>query len=958
MLIRISGGTDGIRQYLEDGQKQGRHFSRDELDERVILAGDLETTDAIIQSLENDGEKYLHLTIAFKEDAVDTAVLNEIVKDFEGFAFSAYSVDEYSFYAEAHLPRIKSYTNEQNGEFVERKPHIHIVIPKANLLSGQHMNPFGVVDQNERFIDAFQEHVNNKYGLASPKDNRRIEFTGSSEMISRYKGDFFDGQSKDIKSSILASMVERRIESYDGFKALLAELGNVSVRNYNRSNEYLNLKTSAAARGVNLKDYVFSREFVELPHDEKQKRLAQDVHQRYKSIGDSRRQPERINTALAEWHSARAREIKYLNSGNRKAWSQYRSADAATREKILSDREAKFYAKHRQEAKYELGNERQRRVDAGRLGRGYGLKRSFEHDRPNSHHRQFDVGQGAKGTASQSVNRVRSLSSLSLDGLGQRREVLLPGHAPGELEHSRTDGAGELRRAGSGDRQRGGLSIGGSGRASDSVIGQLSRDRREHDEARTASDAVSMSEVKLKLDARRLLAELSQSHGLIAEKYEVTKAQDGSDRIKCGSRNLNVTDFVTKEMRLPWRKAEELLTGTYSRQLGREPEATKKVHAGRQLWADFQAHRTTDGAKHRAKAWEDQRASEKERQEVIKRQFYAARSQIQSDRKQSSAHRKAALSVARMERIEREADLRKQVLAERLQLRKDQRTPAREQFRDYLASRSQEGDEVALAELRRMKPHAEAFESRHEARITAGDRGDGESRAPLHRASAISYSVDRHGDVTYRRDGREVLRDAGRAVQMLREDDLTIETGLRLAQQKFGSKLALSGPQAFQERAVRVAADAGLKIEFSDQRLNQLVQDRRAELEAMKTRDAEARRLAQDFAKQREKKSAAVPSAKVNESRNEAPALRAQIADGKQPNTEQSRYTGEVVAVDETAVYQQHGRDTIKHDRTQFSELPKPGEQIQVVYQQGKANVKNLGSEQDRDRDSGPSMDR
>ncbi|WP_434116197.1 hypothetical protein [Paraburkholderia caffeinilytica] len=42
MLIRISGHYDGIKEYLEKGQKQNREFSRDEMDERVILAGELD----------------------------------------------------------------------------------------------------------------------------------------------------------------------------------------------------------------------------------------------------------------------------------------------------------------------------------------------------------------------------------------------------------------------------------------------------------------------------------------------------------------------------------------------------------------------------------------------------------------------------------------------------------------------------------------------------------------------------------------------------------------------------------------------------------------------------------------------------------------------------------------------------------------------------------------------------
>ena len=166
MLIRVSGGGGGIKEYLEDGRKQGRGFTRDELDERVILAGDLEATDAIIQLMENDGERYLHITLAFKEDEVSRATMENIAREFEQFLFSAYRSDEYSFYAEAHLPKIKSYTHEQTGDFVERKPHIHFVVPKINLLTGRHLNPLGVVEKNQRHIDAFQEYINHKYELS------------------------------------------------------------------------------------------------------------------------------------------------------------------------------------------------------------------------------------------------------------------------------------------------------------------------------------------------------------------------------------------------------------------------------------------------------------------------------------------------------------------------------------------------------------------------------------------------------------------------------------------------------------------------------------------------------------------------------------------------------------------------------------------------------------------------
>ncbi|MCQ4384082.1 hypothetical protein NO136_19625, partial [Clostridioides difficile] len=86
---------------------------------------------------------------------------------------------------------------------VERKPHIHVVIPKLNLISGQSARPFGFAQLNLDYFDAIQEHLNAKYGLASPKDNRRTEFSDASEMLSRYRGDLFRADSRQLKERIL-----------------------------------------------------------------------------------------------------------------------------------------------------------------------------------------------------------------------------------------------------------------------------------------------------------------------------------------------------------------------------------------------------------------------------------------------------------------------------------------------------------------------------------------------------------------------------------------------------------------------------------------------------------------------------------------------------------------------------------------------------------------------------------
>jgi hypothetical protein len=254
-------------------------------------------------------------------------MMKGIVGEFKEFAMTAFGEDEYNFYAEAHYPRVKSYVNQESGEFVERKPHVHIVIPQQNLLSGNALNPFGLVEHQTKFIDAFQEHINAKYGLASPKDNRRTELTDESTIISRYKGDHFKGNNQELKNGILDAVLERGIENYEDFKNLASEFGKTKTRAPGGESEYLNVKPEGAAKGVNLKEYVFSREFIELPTEQKRAKLAAESRSEYETPGTARNTAQPHAERLTEWHELRAKEVKYVKSGNKRFYAEYKAAD-------------------------------------------------------------------------------------------------------------------------------------------------------------------------------------------------------------------------------------------------------------------------------------------------------------------------------------------------------------------------------------------------------------------------------------------------------------------------------------------------------------------------------------------------------------------------------------------------------------------------------------------------------
>lgn len=787
-LIRVTGGNNGIKEYLENGQKEGRSFSRDELDERVVLDGDLELTNAVIQSIDSDGERYLHLTFSLKEDEIPEETLKAIAADIKAFVFAAYRPDEFTFYAEAHLPKIKSYANSKDGSLVERKPHLHIVIPKVNLLSGQLLDPLGKETQQEKFIDALQEHINNKHGLASPKDNRRVIFTGESDMIARYKGDLFTGQNAALRESILASMLERDIRDYDTFRALVAEHGETHSRNAGKSTEYLNVKPAEAAKGVNLKDYVFTREFVELPQADKLRRLSADIQRKYETSDAARRDPEHIAATLREWHEIRAREVKYINSGNRKFFAAYKAASREEKLQILADRESRFYAKH-------------------------DYDQEIHHD---------DAGR-ARAYIDQHLERITdNLGAASRHILAARRAAGNLDRAAGKLAHRRAGRAvaaaiqGYGRNQGHPENPR----FRERRRPVDNVVGQRQADAGERANRASAETLSEFADIRKNMDARRFLTHVAISHGVIADKYEIVKAKDGSDRIRCGKRNLNVSDFLTQELNLSFAEAAPILREAYAAQLT-DQHAHARAAPTKSMWQDYRAWKDAH-YQARGADWTAQRASEATRRAAIKQKFQRQKSDLYAQGGLSRAERRAALSVARMERVQADQALRAQIDIERATLKARYALKPLELYRVYLQELAQAGDSRALAELRRQRVEPSVKPAKAEPHITASTPG----ATPHHEAEPLlrdlSYIVATNGDVTYQFQGRDVIRDEATSVRVLDADKAVAETALRLAIQKFGPTLTVNGSDEFRRQIVEIAIENHMRIEFRDPALNAL----------------------------------------------------------------------------------------------------------------------------------------
>ncbi|MEM5389784.1 LPD7 domain-containing protein [Paraburkholderia phymatum] len=972
MLIRVRGYHDGIKAYLEDGQKQDREFERDEMDERVILAGDLALTHDIIQSMDTTAERYINVTLSFKEDEVSREVLADIVREFETFAFSAYRRDEYNFYAEAHVPRLKSYADRRSGELVERKVHLHVVIPEVNLLTGHRLEPFGKVDRHHRFLEAFQEHINAKYGLASPKDNRRVQFTDASEMISRYKGDVFEPMNRELKATILEALIARDVTCYENFKTLLTEFGATRTRNAGRDGEYENVKPPGAAKGVNLKEFVFSREFIELDADGKRDALDRNVHAEYIEPGIPRATPRHYLDALYEWTDTRAREIKYLNSGS-SFYKAYQAASPTEQRRILEHREQRFYDAaggldertgrssggpgdwRAWEWKWQHGGEPQWRgpplAEHERRDPWRKWRRGADHD--------LDARLDRPGPSSRSPHGVRSVPGRGVDGDAARRQMLLPPDALLELGNHQADRIDQLRWTGDRERTgRGQLALGNTslldmiaarmyrawdaaddagrarlaataadkfmragepfddrgqqgapfglnpvfgggqvpkdfetnapirhladvpsldaigslpfdpaerevneigaafnsrarastGREADTMRDQFARDLVESRSVRRSRERAEFAEIRATLDASRLLAALAHSHGLIVHKYSVGKGADGGDRIRAGARNLNVSDFLTKEMNLSWAEAAQLLRDSWRAQTGRSPGHAPRHTPERDLWIEFQQWRVAyrEGLR---RAWDEQAQREKDRRDAIKTAFYKARSTLTDRRDLSAVARREQLAGARVARLEAEAALRDRIANERDVLKGAGRQPLTDQYRDFLQERAQAGDLRALRELRRMQQIRQLVtraDEEHVVTVRGSMQGPGSKLGAAHNeliyhGPSITYEVRSTGEVDYRKDGMAVFVDEGRTLRLWDGEREATGIALRFAQQKFGATLSLSGPEAFQAAAARLAADTRMHIVFEQPELEHIRQIRLAELDA----EAQERRAAQ-----------------------------------------------------------------------------------------------------------------
>ncbi|WP_148825080.1 aminotransferase [Campylobacter concisus] len=203
MIVKISKGEKGIADYLKTGKKRDSKLTRDEKDDRLPLAGNLDLIEMSEKhqiKKKNKKYNYYHISLSFTSEEwsrlYESGNIYELIMDFLRLTFPNHDIEELLFYVEAHLPIIKEEPyiprpegalenrtlnkKHKNGEPLKREPHIHLIVSFENMKFTHSVKTGGVIYTKgaskqqakavmaksvEKFKRVVNDILSNKYGL-------------------------------------------------------------------------------------------------------------------------------------------------------------------------------------------------------------------------------------------------------------------------------------------------------------------------------------------------------------------------------------------------------------------------------------------------------------------------------------------------------------------------------------------------------------------------------------------------------------------------------------------------------------------------------------------------------------------------------------------------------------------------------------------------------------------------
>ena len=255
MIVKISKGEKGVADYLKTGKKRDSKLTRDEKDDRLPLAGNLdliEMSEKHQSKKKNKKHNYYHISLSFTSEEwsrlYESGNIDDLIMDFLKLTFPNHDIDELLFYAEAHLPIIKEEPyiprpegvlenrvlnkKHKNGEPLKKEPHIHLIVSFENMKFTHSVKTGGVIytkgaakqqvkaimaKSAEKFKRVVNDILSNKYGLnnieplSMDEDQLKKQYESFKSAAQKVK----KGKEKDTQMKIETDVV---IEPKDSTK--------------------------------------------------------------------------------------------------------------------------------------------------------------------------------------------------------------------------------------------------------------------------------------------------------------------------------------------------------------------------------------------------------------------------------------------------------------------------------------------------------------------------------------------------------------------------------------------------------------------------------------------------------------------------------------------------------------------------------------------------------------------
>jgi hypothetical protein len=804
MLARVGGGKSGIGKYLESGRKKGRENGRDEIDDRMVLEGDIAKLESVIASYaghseDSKADRYVHITLGFAEQftaasvcgsgEVNFALMKAVADAYRELLMAAYGPDEYYWYAEAHIPKVTHDVHAVTGEAIERLPHIHIVYPKINLTDRTYLNPANTGGRNERYLQAIQETINARFGLKSPQDSLRA---AAESPLARHSIAFDKLSATQIRQRLREGVESGRIPTFDKLIQESERYGAVRVRQ-GREGDYINITPEGAPKGMNVKEFT---------------RQGFGLQAVQASSGESR--AVQFATVAREWVDRGAHESRYAVGGfhahyqalaghEKVAWLQDRISRTQTRLEAIRSDEA-FEPITYREPIHEPEHSERKRASHRAVAELY----------------ESNFLKSERLLQTRAIDGVQHLSSVGVVHDLRRSEVLLYDDAPDHMGETTAWGSALRRQRSRVGREGGDRSDEGA------ALGRMNGSIGQHGSRRTVSTTLEAQHrpggptpAQLKGDTNPLLV-LEKAvllYKIDIARYSVTSGHDGTPRILHADKQYNLGDFFTKHLDVPWAQAQKVLTQCYYQTLAEGlpvPEPS--------LWQGFRAWEKTrppDTGPTRAAEEAIYRAELKS----IRDAFKATRSAVQAMppaprgrptsgvpvdlrlRKSSLMAQARAQQIVKIAAAERRFESASQGI---------QRRPSRKAlYRHYLTELAGRGNTNALKELRRSAAPAPDM-----AQTITGAISRPVFAQP-------HYAVDHTGTVSYFRNAASALgrvaalvTDSTKGVSVLRVDPAAYAIALKVAVARYGPNLTLTGDAVFLKGMADAARSQKVSVTF------------------------------------------------------------------------------------------------------------------------------------------------